>query len=87
MSQTTTARHEARADGGCADGARRNQQQALSAFLAVKLEIDTLLGQLQALSDEHFHAAPESVNWAHVGRLAHASDQLREVARFLGVEG
>ena len=82
MSQTTTARHEARADK-----ARRNQEQALDAFLAAKAEIDTLLGQLQALSEDHFHAAPNSVHWGHVGSLAHARNQLREVARFLGIEG
>jgi len=73
MSQTTTA--------------RRNQEQALEAFIAAKAEIDTLLGQLQALSEDHFLAAPDSVHWGHVGSLAHARDQLREIARFLGAEG
>jgi len=64
-----------------------DQEQVLSAFLAVKAEIDTLLGQLQALSNEHFHAAPESLNWVLVGGLVYAKDKLREVAIFLGTEG
>jgi len=81
MSQTTTARHEARADK-----ARRNQEEALEAFIANKLEIDRLLERLQALSEDHFHAEPDSVHWGHVGSLAHARDQLREIARFLGIE-
>lgn len=81
MTLTTTARHEARAEK-----ARRNQEQALAAFMASKLEIDRLLERLQALSEDHFHAEPDSVHWGHVGSLAHVRDQLREVARFLGVE-
>ena len=43
---------------------------ALDAFIAKKAEIDTMLGRLKALSDDHFNVAPDDVNWGHVGTLS-----------------
>ena len=44
--------------------------KALDAFMARKAEIDAMLARLQALSDDHFGANPERVDWSHVGSLA-----------------
>ena len=30
-----------------------------------------MLARLQALSDDHFNAHPDEVNWGHVGTLEH----------------
>jgi hypothetical protein len=57
----------------------RNNDKALAAFLTCKAEIDTMLARLQALSDEHFHASPEEINWGHAGDLADMSKTLREI--------
>jgi len=42
---------------------------ALSAFMARKARIDTLLRDLQAWSHEHFGVALEAVHWGHMGEL------------------
>ena len=34
---------------------------ALAAFIAKKAEIDTMLGRLSALSDEHFGLSPDGL--------------------------
>lgn len=36
---------------------------ALDAFIAKKIEIDTMLARPQVLSDDHFNVAPDDVNW------------------------
>ncbi len=57
----------------------RNQDAALQKFLAKKGEIDTMLARLQALSDDHFNAAPDEVNWGHVGTLGRYAELLRQI--------
>jgi hypothetical protein len=57
----------------------RNQDAALQKFLAKKGEIDTMLTRLQALSDDHFNAAPDEVNWGHVGTLERYAELLRQI--------
>lgn len=46
-----------------------DNSQALTAFVARKAAIDSILARLAALSAEHFDAAPDAVNWGHVGTL------------------
>ncbi len=57
----------------------RNQDAALQKFLAKKVEIDTMLARLQALSDDHFNAAPGEVTWGHVGTLERYAELLRQI--------
>jgi hypothetical protein len=63
LNPITTPRHELRAEK-----ARRNREAALAAFIGKKVEIDEMLARLQALSDDHFNAHPDEVNWGHVIR-------------------
>ena len=71
---TTTPRFEVRAEK-----ARRNREAALAAFTARKTEIDEMLARLQALSDDHFNAHPDEVNWGHVGTLEHYASLLKRI--------
>jgi hypothetical protein len=57
----------------------RNNDKALANFLSRKAEIDTMLERLQGLSDEHFNANPEEINWSDVGTLADMATKLREI--------
>jgi hypothetical protein len=70
----TTPRHQLRAEK-----ARRNHEAALSAFLGKKAEIDEMLTRLQGLSDDHFNAQPDEVNWADVGSLEHYASLLKRI--------
>jgi hypothetical protein len=45
----------------------RERSNALDAFIAAKTEIDVMLARLHSLSDDHFNAHPDSVNWALSG--------------------
>ena len=62
-----------------AEKAHRNSGAALTAFLGKKTEIDTMLARLAALSDDHFNASPDAVNWGHVGTLEHYASLLRQI--------
>ncbi|SET17002.1 hypothetical protein [Oceanicella actignis] len=73
----TTPHHELRAEK-----ARKNQEAALTAFVARKAEIDEILARLQALSDDHFNVGPDEVNWSHVGSLGHIAERLAEITAF-----
>ena len=66
LNPITTPRFEPRAEK-----ARRNKEAALNAFIGKKAEIDEMLARLQALSDDHFNAHPDEINWGHVGTLEH----------------
>ncbi len=70
-----------------AEKARRNQQAALAAFVSRKAEIDTMLARLAALSDDHFNASPDEVNWGHVGTLEHYAGLLRQITDSAFKEG
>ncbi|MEZ5769949.1 MAG: hypothetical protein R3D80_21585 [Paracoccaceae bacterium] len=62
-----------------AEKARHNREAALSAFIAKKAEIDTMLARLQGLSDDHFNCAPDEIGWAVVGSLDHYAGLLRQI--------
>ena len=55
--------------------------------MARKLEIDTMLKRLSALSDEHFDVDPDDVNWGHVGTLAHYVELLKRITDSAFKEG
>ncbi len=74
LNPITTTRFEARAEK-----ARRNKEAALNAFIGKKAEIDERLARLQALSDDHFNAHPDDVNWGHVGTLEHYASLLKRI--------
>jgi hypothetical protein len=57
----------------------RNNDKALANFLSHKAEIDAMLERLQGLSDAHFDANPEEINWGDVGTLADMANKLREI--------
>ncbi len=59
--------------------APKQNDKALSAFLAAKAEIDMMIKRLKTLSDEHFEANPEDINWGHVGTLTHYAGLLRQI--------
>ncbi len=52
---------------------------ALDAYIAKKIEINTMLDRLKALSDDHFNVAPDEVDWGHVGTLAHYAELLKRI--------
>lgn len=58
---------------------RRDNSDALAAFIARKAEIDAALGRLQALSDDHFNVEPDAVNWGDVGTLGYYAEMLRRL--------
>ena len=61
------------------DKDQRNRDAALSAFVAKKSEIDAMLARLQGLSDDHFNAQPDAINWADVGTLDHYASLLKRI--------
>ena len=86
LNPVTTPRHELRAEKarrsetGSATGSRnRSNEAALAAFTARKAEIDERLVRLQALSDDHFNAHPDEINWGHVGTLEHYASLLKRI--------
>ena len=52
---------------------------AIDAFTAKKAEIDAMLAQLRALSDDHFNVSPDEVTWGHVGDLDHYAELLKRI--------
>ncbi|MCE8523574.1 hypothetical protein KBY30_21530 [Ruegeria pomeroyi] len=65
----------------------RNNDEALSAFIAAKAEIDTMLERLKALSDDHFEFDPDAITWGSVGSLNSVAADLRKITDFLFGEG
>ena len=55
-----------------------DNSKALDAFIAAKLEIDSMLERLKALSDDHFETSPDEINWGDVGTLNHYGSLLRQ---------
>ena len=55
------------------------RRSALDAYIAKKIEIDTMLARLTALSDDHFNMTPGDVDWGHVGTLAHYAELLKRI--------
>ncbi len=64
-----------------------DNRKALDAFIAKKVEIDTMLARLQALSDEHFEWSPDEINWGHVGTLGHYTELLKRITDSAFKEG
>ena len=58
---------------------QRNNTDALAAFIARKAEIDGMLARIAELSDEHFGAYPDMVNWGDVGSLEDYARHLRRI--------
>lgn len=52
---------------------------AINAFIARKAEIDTMLARIQELSESHFNADPDKVDWAHVGTLDYYAELLKRI--------
>jgi hypothetical protein len=74
LNPQTTPRHELRAEK-----ARRNKEAAVNAFIGKKAEIGEMLARLQSLSDDHFNAHPDEINWGHVGTLEHYASLLKRI--------
>lgn len=60
---------------------------ALDAFIPRKIEIDSMLARLQALSADHFNAHPDEINWGDVGTLEHYAGLLRRITDAAFQEG
>jgi hypothetical protein len=65
----------------------RLNEDAQTAFVSRKAEIDTTLARLQALSADYFGYAPDEVTWAHVGTLEHYADLLKRITDMAFHEG
>ena len=74
LNPQTTPRHQLRAEK-----ATRNREAALAAFVSKKAEIDAMLARLASLSDAHFNADPDAVNWGDVGTLEHYAALLKRI--------
>ena len=53
--------------------------KALDAFMAAKAHIDAMLERLKALSDDHFEAHVDKINWGDVGTLNQYASLLRQI--------
>ena len=53
--------------------------KALDVFMITKFQIDAILERLKALSDDHFEAHPDEINWGDVGTLNHYASLLRQI--------
>ena len=56
-------------------------------FRLTPAEIDTMLGRLTALSDDHFETHPDEINWGHAGTLKHYAGLLRQITDSAFKEG
>jgi hypothetical protein len=61
--------------------------KALDAFMTAKFQIDAMLERLKALSDDHFDAHPDYINWGDVGTLNHYASLLRQITDAAFKEG
>ena len=64
-----------------------DNSKAVAVFMVKKAEIDAMLQRLQALSDDHFDADPETIHWGHVGTLSHYIDLLKRITDSAFKEG
>ena len=65
----------------------KSNDDALTAFVAKKAEIDAMLRRLQALSDDHFGVAPDEVTWGDAGSLEHYAELLKRITDMAFNEG
>ena len=54
-------------------------RKAIDAFIAKKGEIDAMLARIAKLSEDHFGADPDKVNWGDVGTLDDYARHLRRI--------
>jgi len=54
-------------------------RKAIDAFIAKKTEIDAMLARIANLSEDHFGADPDKVNWGDVGILEDYARHLRRI--------
>ena len=59
--------------------ATASNDKALEAFITAKFQIDAMLERLKTLSDDHFEAHPDEINWGNVGTLNHYAGLLRQI--------
>ena len=64
-----------------------DNSKALDAFMTTKFQIDAMLERLKALSDDHFEARPDEINWGDVGILNHYASLLRQITDSAFKEG
>jgi hypothetical protein len=57
----------------------KSREEALTAFVSKKAEIDAMLTRLQALSDDHFNCSPDEITWSHAEGLAHYAELLKRI--------
>ena len=57
----------------------RDTRKAIGAFIAKKTEIDAMLARIAKLSEDHFGADPDKVNWGDVGTLEDYARHLRHI--------
>jgi hypothetical protein len=57
----------------------KSREQALAAFISKKVEIDSMLQRIKALSDDHFGYAPDEIDWDNVGTLGYYAEMLKRV--------
>ena len=65
----------------------RDTRKAIDAFIAKKAEIDAMLARIAQLSDDHFGADPDKVNWGDVGTLEDYARHLRRITDAAFKEG
>ena len=57
----------------------KDNSEALAVFTAKKAEIDAMLTRISKLSEDHFGADPDKVNWGDVGTLEDYARHLRRI--------
>ena len=62
-------------------------RRAIDAFISKKGEIDAMLTRITKLSEEHFGADPDRVNWGDVGTLEDYARHLRRITDAAFKEG
>jgi hypothetical protein len=65
----------------------QDNRKAIDAFLAKKAEIDAMLTRISQLSEDHFGADPDKVNWGDVGTLEDYARHLRRITDVAFREG
>ena len=64
-----------------------DNSKVLDAFMTTRVQIDTMLERLAALSDDHFETHPNEINWGDVGTLNHYASLLRQITDSAFKEG
>jgi hypothetical protein len=66
---------------------RKDNSEALAAFITKKAEIDAMLARIAKLSEDHFGTDPEKVHWGHVGNLEDYARHLQRITDVAFREG